>query len=82
MATFVKNCYQSAAKLFVIVVDKSFEGKNDTRRPPWHGNILNYSITTSGHIDSYSAGNNSKIAAFANDMTAGKVISLKDIGTV
>ena len=79
MATFVKNCYQSAARLFV-VGGKELRSKEGTTQGDPLGMAI-YAIAISPLLDIMvtTAGNNSKMAAFADDMSAsGKVVSLKE----
>ena len=83
MATFVKNCYQSAARLFVIGGQELRSKAGTTQREPLGMAIYSIAISPLLDIMIATAGNNSKTAAFPDDMSAaGKLYTSKSVGTV
>ena len=80
IATFVKNCYQTAARLFVIGGQELRSREGTTQGDPL--GIAIYAIAISPLLDILIAAttdNHNKMAAFADDVSAsGKIISLRE----
>ena len=80
IATFVKNCYQTAARLFVIGGQELRSREGTTQGDPL--GMAFYAIAISPLLDILimaTSDNHNKMSAFADDVSAsGKIISLRE----